>query len=624
MVIDTRNLFNLGVLENYENFLMKQPHLVIKGLYQLENKYYIVIPELNNETLAFDNGLLESWYERNSIIGCNTKLSNKIPLNSIKVQEYTKDKIADLYGKGRNNTFFYFDIIEILPKSFPDFKLINSGKGDIRIIFEKDINEIEFQQLNNAIIKMGYPIKMYVEVNKDYSQIDRKLLEAPLLLIPSKTLPSIKDSKFNALWESDEDFWSSNKYKIYDAKITKQDFALKGVLTKNSSCIISDTIRPDNIRNFLTIYETIFIVLPIMEHHEMYFNALGISLEELSHLVQLRRVKLVLNQPLQRYHPRLLGLVITLNDSDYILSRRLACMVVTELRKRIPLLYPTIPAELRYSILHVLNKVYGENDFMGIKANSLINILSDIWQSDYIEGIQRQGAYGILQNSFYKILDGIIKQKTSQDLGFEILTNIYSVDYAATLESNLIPSTSGYDSQNLCLLISNIYTGIPKEAIIKKVPDINTTVENILTISKEVPIKVLAESFQNSDIDRFRGLIFGLTQHERSTEELNDSIIMFNSYVRNFENSKKRQGILDIKGLLLEIATGALAPNITIASWIVERIRNIIILNKSASKFLNPILDEIDGGVHGTLPDAILVARLRNGLKDGWYESKFQ
>lgn len=604
------------VFMDYETLCLNQPQLNITGIWKKEKFYYIVCVGHGKDAYSLNGQDFEEWFRKHKVIASPTRISAYIPPDAKKIRILNEKEIADLAGTPRNLTFFYYDLLLSLPKSFPDFKLKDEN-GAITVYSNGGLSDKETAQFNEALQVMNIKLDLHFETIPllGYSQ---RLLDTPLLLTPSKLLVNA-NSRIKEIWEEDEDFWLSNKYKLLEKNSTKKDLFSDKFIIAKSSCVVTDSNKPGNIRNYLSLYNIVYLRLPILEFQEQFFLDLRCTDKELISLCQRGRVKLIADQPIHRYENRVLNILSELESSDFILSRRLAAVNVIDIRKRLPFMFPTFDIDTKYEILHLLHKILKDH-VPGDDLYKIFECLAIMW-GNYFENIQRMGAYGMLNFGAYRFFD-LMFRKAGKDYGVEFMDAEPGVNYAASLGSHCVPSNS-FNNEPYVNVIANLYSGMPKNFVRGNQLLANTAVENILVVSNDIPVLDFAKSFNSGDIDRFHNLIYGLTKHIKDENELLSSIEQFNKEIRHYVNDSKSLGAADVRGFIIDGATAVSQTSIPFAGWFVERVTSLLNAAGRRNSAIRKVQDYLSGFVSDTKPDAVLVARMRDQLIKSYTKGKF-
>jgi hypothetical protein len=243
------------------------------------------------------------------------------------------------------------------------------------------ISETEQAQSSYASLGCFRPLKFSVDSTRNPAKEEFRfrLGQGDINLIPSRCLASNSRS-LRFLVEEDEQFWVDNRRAILTTYHTKPSALLPSewASTRTLSCLVDATIFvPDNIRTYLSLYDTVYLALPLAEAFEKNCIALGVTPRELQELVHTGRIKVVLPQPIDRYPEQWLSAVAEATPQNLLFSRRLASATISDARRRVPFLYtPLSPAE-RYALLHALatnaKELVGEG-----KSKHLIHLVAEL------------------------------------------------------------------------------------------------------------------------------------------------------------------------------------------------------------------------------------------------------
>jgi hypothetical protein len=605
------------VYMDYETICLSQPQLYIKGIWRKDKFYYIVCPGHRRDASTLNGEDFNHWFQQHKILASPTRISAFIPPGSKKIRILKGKEVADLAGIARNLTYFYYDLIFILPKNFPEFKLRDEN-GSVTVYSNKEFSKKEMIVFNQALSVLNIRFQLQFE-EIDLSTYEQPIANhTPLIIAPSRLL-KCSNPKIKEIAEEDEDFWMSNKYKLLDCSIRKNELFQQGFILSKSSCAVTDSNKPGNIRNYLSLYNTVYLRLPIVEHELIYFENLSATQKEIVQLCHLERVKLIADQPLHRYGPKVLHILSETTSSDYIMSRRLAAVNIADVRTRLPFMFPAFGIETKYEILHTLHQVL-RNHIPGEDLHKVFECLAIMW-GDYFESVQRIGAYGMLNFGAYRLLDLLFKQ-ANKDYGVEFMDAEPAVNYAASLGAYCVTSNS-YNNDGFINLMANLYSGVPKNFIRGNQILANTAIENILVINNELPVLEFAQSFKSGDIDRFHKLIYGLTKHNKNEQELLEAVGKFNLEIKHFVKDSKALGSADVRGFLIDAGSTATQTSVPFAGWFVERF--LALMNKVGRRnsISRKIQDYLSAFVSDVTPDAVLVARMRSDLIKKFQEKKF-
>jgi len=610
------------VYQDYVNLSLSQPQLNIQGLFKSGRFYYIVCEGLTKDTLALNGQNMESWFRDYSTLGGSTRLAATIPANSEKVKTLTLADEANLGINARNQTYLYNDLVTYLPKDFPIFKISDENTGHVFINTLEALTPGYIEQLKECLrnLKESELIPRLVFRVNNIDTVKSAMLEDPILLQPTRSIFNKLDSSIKSIQEEDEDFWITNKTKLLNSSIDKKSILSPVWLTEQSSCLVSEYVAPEDIRNYLTLYNKVYLRMPINEHHETYIQGIGCTEKELKDLCSLGRVKLLFDQPLHRYHPNLHKTLLEIPKDAYLQSRKLASLNVLDLRKRVPFAFPTLDIDTKHELLHDLNKILSKSPVERNMKNAILEFLNAMW-GNYFEAIERMGALGLARFGTYHFTNFIF-EKANIDRSVELLDTEPGVNYAATLGANLITRRSVNDDA-LATLIANIYSGVPKDFIPGKQYESNTALNEILLVNSDIPVVELALAFQSNDIDRLRKALYWLTRHTKNNEELLSSVESFNDEVRHLVKKQEAISKLDITGFLLDGGTSLVGNSLPFVGWFAGLAVKGLRSYGAKKKTVSIVSDYLAAQSAGTIPDAVLIARMREDLMRSYKKSKY-
>lgn len=516
---------------SYEQLLIRQPHIEFDGLWKKGMQHFILCKEAET-AITVDGKELRSWFDYDCrVITADVEIVLECPEGVERVPERSALDRAVLSGAPRSIRDLVVDFGLFLPPTFPDFK-IKTKVGCVSVVTLRALSDNEKAQVQKVWQKLGYvkPITFVVE-NDQLVESFRFNRDGDIDLIPSRQLGMQSSKALCRLVEYDEQIWMQNREKIFalgnveNSELETQSWLESSVL----SCFIDATVfEPDNIRTYLSIYERVYLALPIEQSFSKNCNALGVSETELRELVQMGRVYIVLPQPIDRYPIKWLNDIAESAPQNILLSRRLAALTVCDARRRIPFLYPILSPFEKYLILHVLTK--HTKDIFGSEGESFflafLKNLGLIW-SNYEWSVHSRGAMGTLHIGVGAVSSIIYEQLTGRDLRLELWSAGQKVEWAAALGVYVFPTMMGkYDETQACDLIAGMYSQKFLAPTITSNKSLKV-VSDLLAISNSVSVVDFAKEFASPDIRRLRSLMARLTSENPSTESLEEAIKLY-------------------------------------------------------------------------------------------------
>lgn len=602
---------------SYDRLRTTQPHVETQGLWFYNDIYYIKCTDLSVMPLNEEMLSLEDYFVKKvKAMGTQMKLVEQVPEGAERIDDRSLQEVVQVVGTLLNQNDFDDQLALLIPPSFPPYRFgFEQGKGWILEV-EKTISDSEYQSFLSSLTKLfAKPKNIIVEVNKNVSAKHQKIMTG-LDLVPSRRSSFSVTPELKKLWENDEQLWVDQSVSVLSSNDFNESLLPRNWHKNGASCLLDLSISTSHdIRNYLTMYRTINIVVPLANFHERVLLSLNVSQEELVELVIMGRVKLLFPQNIERYNRKFLENLAGVAPNSLMFSRQLALRTIIDSRHRNPLLYPILETEDKQLLLAFLHntalKVKDHNLQSWLK--SLAFELSRIWEES-TSTISFRGAMGTGQVGYAALIAAMIKSQTGQDYALELITSSTSVEWAGALNSTLCPVGDKTTITNTETL-ANMYSGVSTGRKMELMSSPNLATENILTIAKDVPVLELATAFKGADIDRFQNMIQRISQHQLP-EEQNEIIEAFNKTVKSFERNKNRTNFWDIKGVLVDIGTTAASMTIPLAGLMMNIIGEALEYVGGSSKPVGDFLDKTQAKIYGSAPDAILVSRMKDQVKE--------
>jgi hypothetical protein len=521
----------------------------------------------------------------------------------------------------------------LLPPNFPNFVLADdSGAAKLRV--PRALTEDENGRVREAWEKLKLPFPYSVEVvaglDPSSAQFRWPKDQGDLDLIPSRRLKS-ELGPLKALVDEDDSYWSESRIDLLTStKLTRPiDVLPSDFVPPGTHCLVNASAFPAaNIRNYLTLYDAVFLVAPLRGLLDEQCAALGITADELVKLVILGRVRLLLPQPIDRYDRGWLQEVAEAAPQNVIASRRLAAATVLDTRRRWPLFYPPMGISDRHAVLAAICAILDK--MAPGPSRSLWEAILDTIRSSWTNAdnmLNERGAQATAVYGVPSLVASMYEKSKGKDLRLELWAAGASVEWASALGASVFPTvTEGYDEESACEMIASILAAQTG----KNVPTVDSTVfrvlDGILSIDNDIPVLAFAKEFGSGDIARLRALVLEMARWNQEPTFLQEAIEKFNADVRSVE---KRPGFL--RGLRLEALVPALAtallPATTPALAAIKTygplgvwIAGAALLSMgepliAGSASLSRMLDFVSGAVTMKGADAVLVARAKKQIK---------
>jgi hypothetical protein len=620
----------------YDFIRIRQPQLEVDGLFQIDDHFFVLCKNLNDDSVAMDGSSVKKWVSENRIVTLSISLVNQIPLGAQPVPERSHLDYVNFVGKPRTIQTLQTDLEVLLPKSFPNF-LIKAERGELLIVTENVLSDEEKTIIINLIESFKNPILSIRFTQGSFEEIvSQGDTSKRLTLSSARNIRNHFTRDLVNLYESDEDYWISNRDSILTDK--KDPLKYSFATQDKSRCIIDATsFPPRNARIYLSIYEVLILALPLNETYENFLQEFGISEDDLIELIRLGKIEPILPQNLKRYPRRLIEKIAELDSAKTIMPRRLLMHVLSDGRHRYPLLYPTFGISERREVLKILYTEISELP-EGSEKTVLIAFLraiSENW-TDWENDVSLGGIFSTLRTGLGNLGSRLYTANTGQDLQIELMGTASLVEWASALHATAFPFTSsdydgvkkGYSNANAAAFLSSVYTGIPIQLnSTDYVGKVDVAVREILAVSNDEPILNFVESLGRGDIARLGKLINDISNHASSKEEVETVTQDFNKMIRSYSSRTSVLDSFEIMGIidLVPSLIGGQIPSYIPGGALIWRLLNKEVENKKGDDALiGSIFDSINAVLRLSNPHAVLIHRIRTRRSLNFFERIFK
>lgn len=593
---------------SFESLALAHPEMDIKGLWYCDFKYYVLI-EKDGTLTESDLQEFEKIQEDHRIIGSpKLLLTQTIPNNAIKITGRENYEVALSFGAPYTDSELEYLLFQYINKKLHPFRYkLELPSLYLELSFSKQLTEDEKAEIETTLYSIGikYEIKYITDYNLLNISISEKKHSDSLALIPNKILPNNFPTKLRNLHEEDEDFWLDNRSLILTSYDLEKDKVLPTSFNnKYSSCFVdAQVLRPDNIRNYLSIYERVIISYPLIGQDNDFLNHLKIPKHHLLELISRGRIQFALPQNITRYNVSFLEECLNTHPECIILSRRLASSSIVDIRKKTGFLATTFSFEEKLNILKTLKKLDSEI------FNLFVSALSKNWHSMEMN-IHERGAMGVANIGIAPVMSELFN-KEGRDLYLELLFSAMPLEWAMALNADFYPyqgnEHSQYNASACCLYGYNGFR-IDKDAIVQsKIGEIAT---KILSLDNDMSALELDDAILKGDIPRIKN--FSKKLSNLSSEELDMKIYELNKEIRKIENKESKLSSLDLCGLIAS-AIGVYHDNpyIPLGFAFFKIISGVLNSNDISSQSI----DKIKSTLLGTQNETLLIKRTKARLQ---------
>lgn len=550
---------------SYDNIVLQQPHIVFNGLWLLNEQFYIHCPQSSDpELTAISGKKLTDWIKEYKIIGVPpTILVATVPKGAVEIPHRTIEDIA--LSKSEPLTILDYERLLLLqlPHDFPFFK-IDSEPPKLIYTVERILSDEEQTLLDiahdtlNTILEPVFRVDENVSRKSPFDSLS-PILGHSLHLLNSRYV-SIQQKNagksIKKLCEEDEDFWFDTKVEIFTKNIqTPFDFVPPDFLSNQSACFIDASVyNPQNIRSYLTLFQKIIINMPLSDNVENFLAGLSITEKELTELVASNKVQFILPQSVDRYDRKFMEMVLDANQNSMLMSRRLAAISIAEIRKRMPLLFPSLDSAERQAVLNEIAQISAE-DSDNILFKTLRDNLGLLWLN-MVTNIDAQGAMAVSSHGISQIVSEVIKHIHKSDKFLEVYFSTMPLEWAMALQASLIPANPL--QENYAGISAAFYSKITNNP--KTVPNISSDVllSKLYMIDNDCPISELLPFCTESITDRFLNIVEH-SKKEEIIENISCEVEKINKQILAYEKKVEHLTNYDLLGgLILPLAAKCL------------------------------------------------------------------
>lgn len=605
---------------SYEQLLLRQPHVPVGGLWTDGTWFYAVCPALQN-AVSMEGEPIEKWFNQNGkAVGAPIRLVTTVPPGTVAVPERRIDERISLIGAPLTARDVLVQLSLRLPRDFPAFDFDAAPPRATLHVARKLTSFEEEHARETASPYLG---RMSLDILVDTPRFSRPLgfrqsAQGDLTLIPSRRLPrGLLSQQARALIERDEDFWVERSHTILGTDVRTPD--LPDLFQPGRSrCIFDASVhQPGNLRTSLALYEQVFLGMPLASEYGKALAGLRVTEDDLLHLAATGRLAFLMPQSIERYPLALVQRLADLDQEVLLPSRRLAAALLTERRRRIPLLHAPLSTQDRR---HLLAAIAGVTDprLKGI-AQTLTSEFARTWSSGE-ERLHFEGAMGLLSTGIGQITAAMVKTLFGRELNLELWHAGVVVEWGAALAATVIPfQGDGYSEEGHVELLASSYSGVVDQPIPTRFGEVDIAVDGLFSIDNDASIEAFAKVFSGRDVDRIRNLVFSITDRNFAAESINAAVRDFNDKVSRYERHMDRLARLDWVRLAAALAAPAAAAGATAAVAYVPLgvwLAHYLVKGGDPSRdFGGAAFDFLRAANSWTSRDVVLVSRMRKALK---------
>jgi hypothetical protein len=620
------------VLAAYERLYVGQPQVRLEGLWAVGEHYYLVCPEADRETKAVDGSPLMQWvFEPLSMMLPPIELVTEAPAGSRRVEPRGIEATVELRGITRVVRDIFIDLALALGPEFPSFSLVDTnGLLEIHVDTELQANELGALRIAAETLDEAMAITVVYPSKPADGQSFYRAKSGDVTLLPSRALSLDTPRKVRWMVEEDEAFWMSHRKDALlgdDAAAAISMFPTSWQGTE-LRCVVDATVFPPaNIRSYLTLYETVFLGLPLGDKFEEALEQFGATPGELVDLLGTGRLKILLPQSIDRYPMGWLAEALEAGGDSIVASRRIACGVLADSRNRFPFLHPPLDLQDRRLLFAALDSA-AANAELPPDVQRWFRILSneckELWQFTPLS-VQREGALQTARSGIGWLASRLHEEFTGQERILEIMGAAAVVEWAAALNAHVFPkATETYSEEAASNLLAAMYSPFGPGGVPVADPRVHGIVDGLLAIDNDIPLLEFAKGFRGADVDRFRSIVTELATWNQEDSYLQQAVERFNAEVRQCESKPNRLRTMNVTSLIAAVAAEA-APalphalhniqHLPVGVWLLGVLLGFANEPTPKSGVVGRLWDHTNGLLGRTSPRAVLVSRLRQRVK---------
>lgn len=609
----------------YDTFLVSVPSIPVEGLFCSGNRYFIVAPDIKRQ--VHDGRTVAEWY-RGSLApaGMPIFLVSQRPDDSFELPVRSRKQISDDFGIVRTAPDLSRDIAVFLPVGFP---LLSAGVRSEYLIVRvtRNLDERESAQLEHTIERCGIPLRYLVEVVDGATAAElcpatvsrERQRSHSLEILPSRRLPTGLSNRTRLAIEEDEGFWRDNYRSVFDGCLEPAVALGRSPSDVGEACLIGTTFQNQNIRSYFSLYRKVVIEMPLCENVERMLSSLAVKRRSFLELVARGHVTVVAPQSADRYDLGFVAELLEARPDAVLWSRRLGAAAVAHQVRANPLLVIPGSAEDRRAVLRSLARLADLSTDAAALPRALLRGLTRAWPY-YEHTFHVRGAMASMTGPLACVAAEFARETRGGDYFLELASVAPLIEWATAMGLAYVPfDCESYTENGHATILTALQSGIDR-----RLPSANITTarefsvaQNLLVVESDVDVVAFVEETHNGDLARVRAMVTEIAHPERSMEELDELVAMWNRQVRAYESRANYLSVASISGAVLGLA--ALAPGmptpISISAVLMPVLADLVgaevqrVGTERAS--VGALIDRMHAWRTGVASGAVLLARVR-------------
>lgn len=359
-------------------------------------------------------------------------VSNPPQTYKIEIERITDDKIPSKFeGYPLTNTQIYSHILSIHPNV--KVSKIEEDHDNRLIIVELSGNNdsaiVETVEETAAGLKGPYSYKV---TNGGEQASNFKTNDEVFNIAPSQA-----KSELNCPFiERDEALWYENIEHIYNGSYLKSDLYFFD--PSKTACLVNfSKFQNANLRNHLLLYDVVYCVLPLAQEMSNFLTNQKISRDEILHLVNRGRLKILNMQPENRLDYGFINEAFQENPSSVVSRRALSALCaidLVEMNQSYVLSDPELDKYI-YPLIQEVSKLAGKD------INTISNFL--LWPKQALrkslDSLNQAGPMGISRYGVNNPIIDSLPTENKEKFEFEFIVNSDQIHLSHALDATYFP-----------------------------------------------------------------------------------------------------------------------------------------------------------------------------------------
>jgi hypothetical protein len=510
-------------------------------------------------------------------ISCPVDLTNIVPVQFEAILPAIKDKEIDFAGIF-NNEFFLFNT---LLSKFPDLSIYKVSYNQNRFGIHVDYpdqkttmgKQIGFMPLRDRSRLETFLNALQMDFGYDIIEThlgNVELPETPKLVNYVQELVTNRwlTKQVTGFSERDDALWFDSAPAVYDGSFNKKQLYF---LNDNDYACYADfsTWGNINLRNFLLLYNKVYITPPFEKSMKEWLSGQHIKVEHFSQLLKDGRICLLLSQPESRYDIGFIKECYQVNPASVVTRRALATLQM----------YNLVSMGDQY-ILQDENLIRelpayceGVAGHIGWEASDYYDLL--MWplkaKRRAFDALNFSGIYGTGGIGINTVIEKWISKKSNHDLALEFSLSAANIHLSHALNATYFPYTGQMGKvDSACANIMGNFLNLAKLSTMKQLKAGALNLDSRQQVTPINPVDIFKLS-EFADLDEFeaemkrsmaypRGKFLMETLASLSEEKRAKKIVYYNKQVEKL--LKKHDG----KAFSIDLGTNVVLDTIGIAT----------------------------------------------------------